>query len=284
MPTITLLTCEKRPELTPSDALLAAALQARGASVRVQPWSLFVPTDEALAVVRSTWDYYERAADFRAWLDRMDAAAAPLLNPIATLRWNLDKAYLRELAAAGAPLPRTHWLADPDPTAIADLLAAEQWDAAVVKPRISAAAHGTLRVSPTQLPDLPALEVAREAGAMVQEYLPDVTGAGEISLLFFDGTYSHAVRKAPRTGDYRVQPEHGGSVTPYEADAALRATADAVLAACPGAPVYARVDLIPTQAGPRLMEVELIEPDLFLDHDAGAAGRFADALLRRVAA
>lgn len=284
MPTITLLTCDKRPALTDSDALLAEALGRRGLTVRVAPWTQFTSAGEALVIVRSTWDYYERAAEFRHWLDQMAAAAVPLLNPVSTLRWNLDKAYLRELEAAGAPLPRTRWLEAPDAAAIGAVLAAERWPAAVVKPRISAAAYGTLHVTPTTLPALTALSVAREAGAMVQEFLPEVAGAGEISLLFFDGVFSHAVRKAPASGDFRVQTEHGGSIEPYDADAALRETAARVLAACPGHTLYARVDLIPTAAGPRLMEVELIEPDLFLDYVDGTADRLADAVQRRVLA
>ena len=146
---VTLLTCAELPALTPDDELLASALRARGVTVDVQPWSTFLsggPGD--VAVFRSTWDYHLAFDHFASWLATAEQQGVRLLNAPGLVRWNANKLYLRDLAAAGVPLPPTEWLDVPDEARVAATLAARGWPRAVLKPCVSASAHGTMVVTP----------------------------------------------------------------------------------------------------------------------------------------
>ncbi|MBL8140700.1 MAG: hypothetical protein JNM38_06310 [Acidobacteria bacterium] len=280
---LTLLTCAEQPALTADDRLLADALARLGVEVRVSPWSaLDIDAAGAACVLRSTWDYHIAFEPFVAWLDAIDRHGVRLVNSTALVRWNADKQYLRALEGAGIALPPTMWLEGVEPGAIAAALAATDWPRAVLKPRVSAAAHGTLVITPSApVPD-DALEPLRAHGALLQAFLPEIEHDGELSLLYFDGTFSHAVRKRPREGDFRVQHEFGGSEDAVEPLSIERAFAERVMAACPEVPVYARVDVVTTARGPVLMELELIEPCLYFAHHEGAAERCARAILARL--
>ncbi len=280
---LTLLTCAEQPALTADDRLLADALARLGVEVRVSPWSaLDIDAAGAACVLRSTWDYHVTFAPFIEWLDAIDRRGLRLVNSTALVRWNADKQYLRVLEGAGIALPPTVWLEAPDANAVADALAATGWPRAVLKPRVSASAHGTIVVTPSATVADDALETLRAHGALLQAFLPEIEHDGELSLLYFDGTFSHAVRKRPREGDFRVQHEFGGSEDAVEPLSIERVFADRVMAACPEVPAYARVDVVTTARGPVLMELELIEPYLYFAHDDGAAERCARAILARL--
>jgi glutathione synthase/RimK-type ligase-like ATP-grasp enzyme len=202
-----------------------------------------------------------------------------LWNPAETVLWNADKIYLRDLATAGVTLPRTRWFEPGQRPAVAPVL--EEWNAtrAVVKPRVSATAFGTHVVSADDSMgegDWGALE---RSGCLLQEFVPEIQSRGEISLVFLGGTYSHAVLKRPSAGDFRVQRDFGGSLEAVTPEPDTIAFAETALAAAARPWLYARVDLVETDTGPVLMELELIEPDLFLDRDS--ADRLAAALLAR---
>lgn len=279
---LTLLTCAAQPALTDDDRLVADALSRRGAAVHVSPWStLNIDNPGDACVLRSTWDYHIAFARFCAWLDAMDWSGLPLVNPSALVRWNANKVYLRDLAAAGVALPATLWLDTPDDDNVAAAIADAGWERAVLKPCVSASAHGTIVVTPATRLSGDALAPLRAHGAMLQRFVPEI-GHGELSVVFFEGVYSHAVLKRPREGDFRVHLEFGGieqaaAPTPVELSFAER-----VLAGCPDVPAYARVDLVTTASGPVLMELELIEPVLFLASDPAAPERFARAILARL--
>jgi glutathione synthase/RimK-type ligase-like ATP-grasp enzyme len=268
------------PEPTPSDALLAAALEARGSRVRALPWDEIIPARwaGALVCVRSTWDYHLRAAEFRAWASSFRDSAARLCNPPETILWNLDKGYLDQLNGSGVPIPATVWLAPGAPIDLSELLARTGWRRAVLKPRVSASAHGTILVTPDSAL-APEQQQRLSAGALLQEFIPEVQTLGEISLMFFGGAYSHAVCKEAAPGEFRVQPHLGGTARRVEATAELRAFAARVLAEVPSAWVYARVDVVPAERGPLLMEVELVEPELFFTLAPEAAHGLAEAML-----
>lgn len=236
-----------------------------------------------LVVVRSTWDYTLRLAEFMAWAERVPR----LVNPVEVLRWNTDKCYLRELAAAGVPVVPTVW----DP---ADLPAEPGWEQYVIKPAISAGAADTARWGPGE-EEAARAHLRRLTGegrtVMVQPYLSAVDTAGETALIFIEGEFSHATRKAailtPGSGvqgpiGYDCDPRkqiHPAEATPAELAAARRA-----LAAAPGGDqlLYARVDLIPGPDGdPVLLELELAEPSLFLRLAPGSAERLAVAIAGR---
>ncbi len=277
---VVLLSCAKLAEPTPSDALLADALRSRGATVQHAAWNAVDPAtqDGQLLVLRSTWDYFLRFAEFTDWLSRCEAAGVSLQNPVPLVRWNMDKGYMRDLAAAGVAMPDTLWFSPGERVDLEAVMSSRGWDEAVVKPRVSGTAHGTHRVRRGASLTRAEWAPIEAAGAMVQAFVPEVT-QGEWSLVYVGGTYSHSVRKVPKAGEFRVQRDFGGTVERGTPSSAARALARASLAASPSAAVYARVDILETAAGPQLMELELIEPELFLSHYPESAGPLADALL-----
>jgi glutathione synthase/RimK-type ligase-like ATP-grasp enzyme len=234
-------------------------------------------------LLRSTWDYVERLPEFLAWCERT-AAITTLWNSPDVVRWNTDKRYLGELAARGVPVIESHFLAPGD-----DAAAMPDLDEFVVKPTVGAGSRDAQRYVRAERPA--ALAHARRLLAqgrhvLVQPYLPAVDTQGETALLFFDGQYSHAIRKGPllRRGegptDALFAAEQIQARTP---SAAEREVAAMALAALPFGPLpYARVDLLPSPTGPQLLELELTEPSVFLPYGEGAAARFAATLASRL--
>lgn len=254
------------------DRLLRGALEARGHAVAQLVWSdPSAPwSSHDAVVVRSTWDYHLRPAEFLAWLDRLEASGTPTVNSTRLLRWNHDKRYLRGLAEGGVALPDTAWLEEGERVELGEVRAARGWEVAVVKPVVSAGAHGTVL----------ARSGALEGPAMIQALLPEIRTAGEWSLVFLGGAFSHAVQKRPAPGDFRVQPTHGGTCRRAAPPAALLALAHRALALALEPPPLARVDVVETARGPVLMELEVIEPELFLGPEE--ARRAAEAVLAQV--
>ena len=282
-PVVALATSTGWPDLDEDGALLIGALAELGVEAGPALWD-DVTQDWAgydLVVVRNTWDYFDRLPDFLRWCDRVPRLA----NPAAVLRWNTDKHYLRELADAGIAVVATTWYS-PGDTFTPPL------GEYVVKPAVSAGARDTARYGPTETAQAARqVEQLLAAGrdVMVQPYLAAVDSAGETSLLFFDGVFSHAASKAailrPLVG-VRQDINSRSYVSAATATPAQRAVAEQVLAAAVlvGGPLlYARVDLVPGDDGaPLLLELEVTEPSLFLTHAPGAAGRLAAAVAARV--
>lgn len=272
------------PEPDPDEGPLLAALAARGVRARLASWS--DPREDWDAplptVVRSTWDYLHHLEAFLAWIERA-ARAAPLWNPPAVLRWNVHKFYLRELEERGFPVVATECLARGTRATLAGVLAARGWKDAVVKPAVSAASFGTLRVRAQEPGELAQGEahLARllgERDVLVQRYAPAVETSGERALVWIDGELTHAVRKAAR---FSGEHESVGSALPIAEDE--RALALALLEPFRGELLYARVDLVRDEHGrPTLMELELVEPSLFLVQSPAALARLADGLARRL--
>ena len=238
----------------------------------------------ALVLVRTTWDYTERLSEYLAWVDLVDAVTV-LRNPASVIRWNSHKSYLRDLAARGVPTVPTVWLgAGGDDIAA---IAVSGWDRVVVKPSVSAGARDTwLTTTHALLGDererLEWFVAARDV--MVQPYLAQVERRGEVSLLAVRGQVTHAVRKLPAPGDFRVQDEFGGTHAAVAPTATERAVAAAALAATPEPTLYARIDLLPGDDGePRLVELEVIEPALFLGYSVAGTAALADAVATEVA-
>jgi len=288
MKRIALATSAKLPTLNDDDRLLIPALAELGLGAVPAVWdSPDVCWEEFQGVlVRSCWDYHHRLEEFLAWVSRLERAGVRVWNPPAVLRWNGHKSYLRDLAARGVSIVPTRWLERGGQADLARLLRDARWRDAVVKPAVSASAHGTWRTSgETAAVDQRRLDEQLRAGdVMVQPFMPEVVEPGEWSIVFLGGRVSHAVLKRPGAGagDYRVQWEFGGSAAAMAPPDTLLADAEAVMAAVPGDLVYARVDGVERDGRLILMELELIEPHLFLAWDAGASGRLAAALGARV--
>jgi hypothetical protein len=247
-------------------------------------------------VLRSPWDYHARLPHFLGWCARADVAPR-LLNPLDVVRWNTDKHYLADLAGAGVPVVPTRFVepdAEPLPALEAALAAFADAAELVVKPTVSAGSADTQRYRRDE-----AFAAANHVGrllaagraAMLQPYLDAVDTCGETALLYFDGEFSHAIRKAALLRPGRDGADHADipdAIAPRMPDPEERAAGDAVLAALRAragtAPLYARVDLIRDTAGqPTLLELELTEPSLFFAESRGAAERFVAALARRLA-
>jgi len=235
------------------------------------------------AVIRSTWDYTERSEEFFSALAQIESATR-LYHDLALVRWNAHKSYLREVREAGAPLLPTRFgrrLEQADLDAAFDAFACEEL---VVKPAVSANARGTYRIRrDSQDAGLRAERFAEHEGDyLIQPFATSILAEGELSLFYFGGALSHAVLKTPKSGDFRVQEEHGGilkSVTP--SPHAILA-AKACLEAVPFELLYARVDLVRFEGAYRLMELELIEPSLYFTLDAESPARFARAVHARL--
>ncbi|MBP2647337.1 MAG: dcsG [Gemmatimonadetes bacterium] len=282
---VVLATCRHHPSLTASDALLASHLQSCGVIVTAAPWDNLAPAElrDTVVCLRATWDYHKRSDEFRRWISALREREVVLVNPAETVLWNMDKGYLGWLESRGIAIPMTRWIA---PGAVIDLpgmLAASGWRRAVLKPRISATAFGTHLVSAATVLGSDEAGVLARSGALLQEFVPEIQSAGEISLMFIDGGFSHAVSKRPSAGDFRVQHEFGGTVGATGASPSLRDFGARVLDAIPVPWTYARVDVVDTHEGPVLMELELIEPDLFFTFGSDGARRLAEALDRQCA-
>jgi glutathione synthase/RimK-type ligase-like ATP-grasp enzyme len=283
---IAFVTSAAHPDLTPDDQLAVAQLERRGVRVTGAIWN--DPSVDWMRfgsiIVRSTWDYHHRAAEFRSWIDALGAAGAPVWNPPAVLRWNMEKTYLRDLERAGVPVVPTEWLGQGTKPDLGGLLAERGWLDAVVKPVISAAATRTWRVSHATASHVDA-QLSESLGAgdvMVQPFVPEIQTRGEWSLMFIDGDFSHAVRKMPTEGDFRVQTGFGGrSITDDPGGEVIHA-AQRVLEVAPSPWLYARVDGIETDAGFVLLELEMLEPSLFFSHTSSGAERFAGAIMSRL--
>jgi len=280
-------TCSHQPFIAPDDQPLAAALRALGYQVEPEPWTDIDPNTHVASepvVLRSTWDYHRIPTMFAAWLDAMADSGRVLLNPADVARANIDKIYLQALAAAGVATPQSRWIEKPDRQALAAVLGEERWTQAVLKPRIGATAHGTYLLSPDKLPADDDLAPARASGALVQEFLPEIRERGEVSLVYAGGQFSHAVVKRGKDGDFRVQQDFGGAVEPIVPDGSLLAFGESVMAHVPASCAYARVDVVHSARGPLLMELELIEPELYFTIVPGSAERMARVIADRLAA
>jgi glutathione synthase/RimK-type ligase-like ATP-grasp enzyme len=287
-PRVALVTCAAYPNLYEDDLLLARALEQLGTSAVPAVWSdaAIDWTSFAALVIRTPWDYFERAAEFRAWLDARIASGVLMCNSGDILDWNYDKRYLQDLEAAGMPLVPTICIGRGEQADVAALARARGWNEIVVKPTISGGAYRTYRffVEDTAAYTKEIDHTLADRGVLVQPFLSEILTGGELSMLFFDGVYSHAVRKRPKPGDYRVQFQFGGTTESVEVEPALVAQARACVLAAPSLPVYARVDGVVKDGRFLLMELEAFEPLMFLASHREAPERFARAVHGRVLA
>jgi glutathione synthase/RimK-type ligase-like ATP-grasp enzyme len=273
--------------LTPSDQQLLAPLHALGLIAEPATWSdpAIDWTRYAAVVIRSCWDYHHRINEFLYWIGRLETARVPVINSAGTVRWNASKTYLLALGARGVPIPPTtvvkRGAADGEAASAIAALAATD---VVIKPAVSATAYETWRATvPLQPVDTARLRaLAARGDVIVQSFVEEIATSGELSLVFFDGVYSHAVRKLPRQGDFRVQADHGGLLEITDAPAEIIRQAEAIVRHAPSVPTYARVGGIVIGDVFTLMELELIEPEFYLSQTGTAAPRFAAAIANAI--
>ena len=286
MKRIALATCGEVRELTADDRLLVESLRESGFDAEPLVWD--EPGqhlgDFAAVVIRSCWDYHKKPVEFLAWLNRLETTGVKVLNAPAVLRWNLDKMYLCELAERGVKIPPTVWFGKGEKGRLSDILAANGWRTAVLKPTVSATAWRTFLVTPENADDVQTEfeSLLFNGGTMVQQFVEEVLAKGEWSFIFFDKRFSHAVLKRANAGDFRVQNNFGGSVeTSVEPATALVEEARRIVQSVAEDLTYARVDGVEIAGELYLMELELIEPVLYLEQHVRAAQRFAAAIVSR---
>jgi hypothetical protein len=290
------LSMDKPDGFTMDDELAYAPLRSLGWQVETVSWQSKDTVWDTfdLVIIRSPWDYQNAPQDFMRVLEKIDASKAELQNPLALVRWNLDKRYLRELEQRGIPIVPTLWGDNASELSNMDTWftkfaspnnPSEPTPELIIKPVVSANADHTYRLpfAMRKMLEPRLFQVFSDRAFMVQPFMPSVIDEGEFSLFYFAGAYSHTILKTPKAQDFRVQEEHGGFIRGIEPSAALRAQADAAMAVLWYVPLYARVDFVrlPSNSDNErfvVMEFELIEPALYLRMDALAPERFANAV------
>lgn len=276
------------------DRPLVAALEALGCAVEEPVWDDPGVAWEAFdaVLIRTTWDYQDKLPAFLAWVDAC-AARTRLFNPPQLVRWSTHKSYLRALRGRGVRMLPTRFASAGEALDLGALCREMGWSRGFIKPLVGASARETLRFSA----DPVGLDAAQAHAdrllatedLMVQPYVDSVESFGELSAIFFDGRYSHGVRKIPVPGDYRVMDDFGASDEPWgfapEEIALARGIVDEARShlELDAQPLYARVDFLRDDEGHLcLNELELVEPSLFFRHGPGAAKMLAEALLTRL--
>lgn len=262
---IALLTCKDLSDYIVDDELLFSELQKNhdvSWCVWNEPQSW---NDFDVAIIRTTWDYTEYYPEFENVLSQIEESSCRLYNSLERVRWNANKSYLLELQEKGMAVVPT---ADFNKDSFLSLYEQWQTDRLVCKPYFGASASGIQIVKRGEATP------KRSMPSFVQPFLPEILN-GELSFHFFKGEYSHAVKKVPKDGDFRVQEEHGGDIQAYEASASEIEHAKSYLQ--PG-DLYSRVDLVQYQNKWVLMELELIEPSLYLRYHPSAVNNFCSVI------
>jgi glutathione synthase/RimK-type ligase-like ATP-grasp enzyme len=237
--------------------------------------------DYDAVVIRTTWDYQHSVEEFMMCLQRIEDSSAQLQNSMKIVEWNISKNYLQDLQNQGINIVPTLWF---DSFSLAELQAGfSHFDTPqiVLKPLISAGADHTYRLTlenlNEQADELKAVFAQREF--MLQPFLTGIVDEGEYSLFYFAGQYSHSILKQPQSDDFRVQEEHGGQLKSIQPSEDMLTAARHSLAALPEDVLYARIDLVRHKNEFAVIEIELIEPSLYFNMDAGSPQRFVDAFV-----
>lgn len=283
---LALATCSKQPNLHESDIPLIALFKEYNINAEAAIWN--DPEIEwqgyDAVLIRSVWDYHLHETDFTQWLEALVENGIYVLNPVNTILKNNHKFYLQQLEQSGINIIPTEFVPRTQSFRLPAIVA-NQWNKAVIKPAVSAGSYLT-KVFTAHEADTIEKEyhtIARERDLLIQPFLPEVVRNGEISLLYFNRQFSHAVLKTPQQGDFRVQQEFGGHTVAYAPSAETLEAAVSILQKIPGELLYARVDGVILNGRFALMELELIEPYLFFGYKQGAIELFvkeASAMLK----
>lgn len=272
------------PALCPDDAPLVPLLRDRGIEATPVCWddpdADWQKYDAVL--IRSVWDYYLRFDEFMAWFDLLDRLRVPCWNPSPLCRWNARKTYLRDMAAQGVRIVPTHWVSRRERIDLRRLMEERRWNEVVIKPVVSAAGDRTHRIPLTEVTNGQRIldQISPHNEIMIQPFVKDVLDAGEWSLIYLGGRYSHAVLKRPAQGEFRVQEEHGGETRAMTPPITLIRSVDEIAQQIPFDWLYARIDGFEDQQTGEfiLAELEALEPLLFLSYADHSHERFADAI------
>jgi glutathione synthase/RimK-type ligase-like ATP-grasp enzyme len=279
---IAILTCQKLPDLTKNDQLLIPALAKVTITATTVIWDDKTVdwTNFDYLIFRNTWDYFEKEAEFNLWLEHIEQLGIKTLNPIAIIKKNKHKFYLREMEKQGIKILPTIFIDKTDQLDL-DKSMPSHWKKAVIKPAFSAGSYQTEVFESIDIQKINTCykEVASEKELLLQEFMPEIQTLGETSIIFFNKKFSHAVNKKPIAGDFRIQVQFGGQYTLVQPSAELVEKAQQIVNTFDGELLYARVDGIVINNELHLMEVECIEPDLYFNLSEGSLERFVSAIV-----
>jgi glutathione synthase/RimK-type ligase-like ATP-grasp enzyme len=271
---ILFLSCQSLTGFITDDNLAVKELQTHGFQVSTLPWDQEADWKQFdLVIIRTTWDYTQRPQEF---LEKMKliASQTKLVNSYEVVKWNYHKGYLGELQKQAVKIVPTVFFSYP-----ANISLPSDWNFSqyILKPCISASAHKTMIVSEQDIKNNAYQKDLHAGDWMLQPFLEEIK-QGEISLHYFNKTFSHAILKVPKSGDFRVQEEHGGDIQSFVPDQKILQEAQALLTLLPFDLLYARVDFVPYQGQYLLMELELIEPALYFRTSADSVVNFCQAI------
>lgn len=280
---IAFLSMDSLDEFVSYDQLVIDRLKDLGIRAVEVSWRARTPDwgQFELVVIRTPWDYQKDAPGFLQVLEQIEQSSAKLLNSLETVKWNIRKTYLQDLESRGIQVIPTQWLQSPSASELSSLRRRLNSDCFVVKPVVGANADNAYRCFPETPIRLfeDAERVYSGQTVLAQPFISSVTETGEYSLIYFNGEYSHSVLKRPKQGDFRVQEEHGGEVVACHPNADIRHLGLACMESLPFRTLYGRADIVRLDDGtPAIMELELIEPSLYVSFDDAAPGRFAQAI------
>lgn len=274
MQSLTITTSLAYPDPPANLQPLAEYSRQRGIAVQFTPWQQVQQAEGILPIC--AWDYAQSPAQFQQWIRQMQHQGSRFINSPDLMLWNMHKSYLCDLQAKALRVIPTQILAA-DEAAIYHTMAAQHWHTVVLKPAIGQSGNGVVKYRQGEtLPDL----TPYQQGLVLQPFIEEVARSGEISLIFFHGEFSHAVRRQPNAGDFRANSAYGVQILPFSPSSTLIQQAQQVLNTLPEMPCYARVDGTVIDHDFLLNELELIEPALYLHTAFGATERLCSALLR----
>mgnify|MGYP002713203569 CR=1 FL=1 len=273
------------------DRLVLEALQEQGLKVIRKSWDdvNFDWSSTKLAMFRTTWDYFDRYEEFSKWFQSVSQQTR-FINSKKLIDWNIDKHYLKDLSDAGVTIPKTFFVEKGSQTTLEKVFSEAidhfgfKEDIFVLKPCVSGAARHTYKIKKMNIADYEAVfqKLISEEAMMLQEFQGNIVSEGEISMMLFNGEFTHAVLKIAKPGDFRVQDDFGGSVHEYTPSKEQISFAQKVVNAAPELPVYARVDLFKDNDGNwALAELEIFEPELWFRRNPEAANTLAKAIKTR---
>jgi glutathione synthase/RimK-type ligase-like ATP-grasp enzyme len=268
------------------DVLLSALLTEMGITHQIHPWSSPEVDWSSFThvLIKSTWDYFDFYPEFLVWLDKLEALGVQVLNEVPTLRWNSSKTYLMEIESQGFPCIAGKVLPKGSRLALDPLYTELGADTLVVKPLVSGGAKNTLKLARGAGEGLEKKigDLLQEEDFLVQPYIEEIVKVGEYSLIFFNEKFSHAVLKSPAAADFRVQHYYGGTIQTLIPSDAMLSSAQALVDRFAKNTLYARVDGVEIDGVFHLMELELIEPYLFLGLSDQAIPNYKAALKKRL--
>ena len=270
------------------DRLVVEALQAEGLKVVRKSWDdpHFDWSTTKLALFRTTWDYFDRFHEFSKWFENT-SKLTQFINSKQLIQWNIDKHYLRDLSKSGVQIPRTVFIEKGTKTTLVEAIANAKSEYGfstgifILKPCVSGAARHTYKFQTNDIDQYETIfqKLVSEEAMILQEFQKNIVSEGEISVMVFNGQFTHAVLKIAKPGDFRVQDDFGGSVHEYTPSNDQIAFAEKVVNAAPELPVYARVDLFRDNEGNwALAELEIFEPELWFRRNPSAAQKLAKTI------